>query len=375
MSDSAADQPIPFVPGLELSRALYEVTQPILARHFPDLRYGAGRLEAGSEVLGFDTPRSMDHDWGPRLTLFLPEEVFGEALTADLRRILAEELPYEVLGVPTHFRAGLVTRTAAWPLDHGVAVATLRGVLAGWLGLDHGREAPVRLEEWLVMPEQQLRAFTSGAIFRDDTGELARARAALRWYPRDIWLYLLAAQWLRIDQEEPFPGRCGEAGDDLGSRIVTARLVREVMHLCFLSERQYAPYSKWLGSAFARLACAPRLGPALAGALAANTWQERERHLCAAYETVAERHNALGLTAPLDPRVSLFHDRPYRVIHGERFWRALRDAVEDEALRRLMADQHAIIGSTSQWADSTDVLCRRWDAPLRALYRSALDGQ
>jgi hypothetical protein len=58
---------IPFVPGLELSRALYEATAPILARHFPDLAYGAGRLEAGSEVLGFDTARSMDHDWGPRL--------------------------------------------------------------------------------------------------------------------------------------------------------------------------------------------------------------------------------------------------------------------------------------------------------------------
>lgn len=34
---------IPFVPGLELSRALYEATAPILARHFPDLAYGAGR--------------------------------------------------------------------------------------------------------------------------------------------------------------------------------------------------------------------------------------------------------------------------------------------------------------------------------------------
>ena len=33
------------------------------------------------------------------------------------------------------------------------------------------------------------------------------------------------------------------------------------MRLAFLMERQYAPYAKWLGPAFARLACAPRLTP------------------------------------------------------------------------------------------------------------------
>jgi hypothetical protein len=47
-------------------------------------------------------------------------------------------------------------------------------------------------------------------------------------------------------------GRCAEVGDELGSRVVAARLVREVMHLAFLLEQQYLPYSKWLGTAFAR---------------------------------------------------------------------------------------------------------------------------
>jgi hypothetical protein len=373
VSDCRAEDPVPFVAGLELSRALYGAAQPILARRFPDLAYGAGRLEAGSEVLGFDTSRSTDHDWGPRLTLFLPEDVFSEALAADVRHVLAQELPFEVCGVPTHFRDGLVSRTATRPIDHGVAVATLRGVFAGWLGLDHGPEAPLRLEEWLVMPEQQLRAFTSGAVFRDDSGDLARARAMLRWYPHDVWLYLLAAAWLRVEQEEAFMGRCGEVGDDLGSRIVAARLVRELMHLSFLMEQQYAPYSKWFGSAFARLACAPRLLPSLRATLAADRWPEREEQLCRAYELVAALHNGLGLTPYIVPRVSSFHGRPYRVVQGGRFWQALRAAITVPEVKRLVGEQHAIIGSTSQWADSTDVLSRRWDAPLRALYRSAFD--
>ena len=51
-----------FVPGLELSHACYvEAVAPLLAKHYPSLIHSAGRLDTGSEVLGFDTERSMDH--------------------------------------------------------------------------------------------------------------------------------------------------------------------------------------------------------------------------------------------------------------------------------------------------------------------------
>lgn len=95
------------------------------------------------------------------------------------------------------------------------------------------------------------------------------------------------------------------------------------MRLCLLMARRYPPYSKWLGSAFARLPVAGTLTPSLTAALASTTWRERERHLVTAYETVAEAHNALGLTAPIEPRVSGFHDRPFRGSHAERFAAAL----------------------------------------------------
>lgn len=371
-----------FVPGLKLSSIFYEEgVRPILERHFPDLLCGAGRVDYGSEVLGFDTPRSMDHDWGPRLTLFLPEARYSQFLAADISRVLGEELPFEIRGVSTHFAraaggSSLLSVTDERPINHGVAMTTLRAACQGWLGidLDADGEPALRLEEWLTMPEQELRAFTSGAVFRDDTGELARVRKKLRCYPLDVWLYLLAAGWRRIEQEEPFMGRCGQVGDDLGSHLVAARLVHEVMHLCFLMERQYAPYSKWFGTAFARLACAPDLSPPLQATLAASTWQDRERHLSTAYAALAEMHNALGLTPPIEPHVSPFRDRPFQVIHGDRFWQALRAVVVDTEVQRLMADPHAIIGSTTQWADSTDVRARRWDAPLQALYGSVLDG-
>ena len=121
-------------------------------------------------------------------------------------------------------------------------------------------------------------------------------RQALAWYPRDLWLWQLAGQWRRIAQEEHFPGRADEVGDDLGRRVLVARLARDVMRLCFLLERRYAPYSKWLGTAFARLESAAAVGPLLGAAMGADRWPEAERALVRAYREVADRHNRLGLT-------------------------------------------------------------------------------
>src|SRR5205814_9082845 len=126
-------------------------------------------------------------------------------------------------------------------------------------------------------------------------------------YPDHIWRYLLRAQWRRIGQEEAFPGRCAEVGDELGSGIIAARMVREVMHLAFLIEREYMPYSKWLGTAFSRLRIAPRLEPALLDALGATEWPLRERALSAAYEIAAAEFNALGLCEPGSATVASFY--------------------------------------------------------------------
>lgn len=55
-----------FIEGLKLSEIFFfEAVQPILTTHFPGLPYSAARLDYGSEVLGFDTPQSRDHHWGP----------------------------------------------------------------------------------------------------------------------------------------------------------------------------------------------------------------------------------------------------------------------------------------------------------------------
>jgi hypothetical protein len=206
--------------------------------------------------------------------------------------------------------------------------------------------------DWLTIPEQRLLTVAAGRVFHDGLGELNRICQKFAYYPRDVWLYLLAAQWTWISEEEAFVGRTGDVGDELGSQLIAARLVRALMKLCFLMERRYAPYSKWFGTAFARLPCAQRFAPVFQNILQAPSWRERERHLSAAYELAAEMHNALGITKSLETNVSPFHNRLYQVIHAERFANEIKQSIQDETIRAIPVD----IGSVDQFVDCTDVL-------------------
>jgi Domain of unknown function (DUF4037) len=309
---------VEFAPGIELGRALYdEVVAPRLIRR----RHSAARLGQGSDVLGYDTPRSTDHDWGARLAVLVEA---GE--------------PHPLAGVPAEFRG--------WPTE--VVVVGIGSFLTWQLGFDPRQGITT---DWLVTPQQSLLSVTAGAVYHDGLGQLEAVRRTLAWYPRDLWLWQLGAQWRRIAQEEHFPGRAAETGDDLGCRLLVARLVRDVMRLCLLLERRYAPYSKWLGTAFGRLNSASTVGPLLAQALTAATWPAQQRALVAACQQAAIRHNQLGLTEPLDPNPRPFHDRPYLVVDADRFTNACLAAMADRTLASLPP-----IGAIDQFVDSTDVL-------------------
>ncbi|WP_239646439.1 DUF4037 domain-containing protein [Nocardiopsis prasina] len=233
-----------FLPGLELSRALYEEGVAPLLQGVP---HAAARVGTGSEVLGLDTARSTDHDWGPRLQLFVSH---GHGR---VRALLEECLPRRVRGWPTRYEPvpddpGVHRLTDGPGGRHLVDVVEPGTWFTEWLGFDPNAE--VTTADWLATPTQRLAGAVAGAVFHDGVGELTAARRTLLGYPTDVWRYVLACQWLRIAQEEPFVGRCAETGDELGARVVASRLVRDLMRLCLLLARRYPPYSKWLGSAF-----------------------------------------------------------------------------------------------------------------------------
>lgn len=352
--DSWADSPLPFIPGIELSAGFYaEVVRPILETAAPGLPYSAALIGYGSDVLGFDTPLSRDHMWGPRLLVFLPVENFTPT-SAALRETVRHRLPLRFRGYPTHFSSPdgegvrIMQASERGPVEPLIEFHTIPGFLRQELGIES--IAGLTPAAWLTFPEQRLLAVTAGAVFHDGLG-LEDARAGLAYYPDDVWKYLLACQWMRISQEEPFTGRAGQAGDELGSRIIAARLAQDVMRLGFLYERCYAPYSKWFGSAYRRLAVSGEVLPWLEAALAARAWPEREAALGRAVLCMAALHNRTGLTPRLAEEITSFHLRPFRVLHAERFAEALRAAIEDASLREL-----GLFGSVNQFCTSTDLL-------------------
>jgi hypothetical protein len=326
---------------VELARRYWlEVIQPIVEAELAASQLAVALIGHGSDVLGFDTRQSTDHGWGPRLLVFVPASDTRErAVRLDQR--IDETIPDTFLGYPTRFPA-----RDGDPARYQVRVTNLPSFFADNLGFDPTRSVTNR--DWLATPSQLLRAVTGGAVFADGPGRLTQARRRLAWYPDDVWIYLLGCQWRRLDQEEPFVGRGHQVGDQLGATLIAARLVWDLMRLCFLIERQYAPYAKWLGTAFGRLDCAPRLAPLLGAAVAAPTWGEREQALATAFEHVAGLFNALGLVEPLEPRMRPFYQRPFRVLGSGRFADA---CLAVTPLRNL-----GPAGGIDQFVDSTDIL-------------------
>lgn len=349
-----------FVAGLELSRAFYaQAVRPVLTRRFPDLQYSAGLVGCGSEVIGYDDAVSTDHHWGPRVMLFL-SPADHRAHAGDIEARLAEELPYRFMGYSTNFTAPknedgdqgtqLLKDIEDGPVNHRVEVLTLDSYMRAYLGVSAAQD--LRAGDWLSIPQQKLLSFTAGALFHDDLN-IQAARERLRYYPRDVWLYLLACGWSRIGQDEHLAPRAGTVGDELGAALIMSRLASSIMQLCFLQERRYAPFPKWLGSAFAELDCAAELAPVLRAIQRSEHWREGQRWLCAAFEILNRRHNALGLTAPVQPSVQEFHGRGFRVSNAWRYIKLLRAEIRDPEVKAFAAA--SLIGSIDQFSDNTDL--------------------
>lgn len=363
---------IPFLSGKQLSEQFYEaVVRPLLDAHFPGLRHAAALLDSGSEVLGFDDAMSTDHHWGPRVLLFL-DEADHAAYAQTIHDMLATHLPYEFRGYPTNFTAPIVEEgvtqllqpISEGPVNHRVTIHTIAGFILAYLNFDLSR--PLELADWLTFPEQKLRTLSDGPVFYDAIG-LEQIRGRFHYYPHDVWLYQLASAWNRISQEEHLMGRAGLAGDELGSAIIGARLVRDVMRLWFFMHRVYAPYPKWFGTAFKQLPGAAELEPVLRQALHAEVWSEREQYLVQAYEALATQHNRLDITKPVTTRATAYFNRPFRVITFNGVIGALEKQIQDEAVKKLLLRPR--IGSIDLFSDNTDILSyEEWRLRLRVLY-------
>jgi len=345
---------MPFIPGLTLCEEFFrECAAPILTAHFPTLRYSAGLIGYGSDVIGCDDAVSTDHMWGPRFYLFLDaadmpkkEAIFG-TLSAHL---------------PCTYRGYSVNYTAPDPADndvqhpklveHGpvnplVFIETFDGFLRGQLGT--ADPAALTPSEWLSVSEHRLLSLVSGRFFADGL-HLAERLEPIRFYPDVVQNYLIASNWDIIASEQAFIRRAADVGDDIGSRILTARIAERLMRLCFLYRRQYAPYSKWFGTLFKRLDIDPQIGIAIDAALTADAPASREDAIVEAQVRVARLHNESGITPPVDFAVERYYGRAIKVIFADKFAEAASALLAGTPLETV-----PLLGSLSQCGGLSNV--------------------
>lgn len=347
-----------FIKGKELCRRFFNAcARPVLWEYFPGLAYTAGLLGYGSDVLGYDDAVSTDHMWGPRFYLFLKEEDMPQK--ENVLRVLGEQLPCTFCGYSVNF-------SAPDPNDNGVQhpefiaegpvrplvwVQTFADFLQSYAGIaEPDAMTPV---DWLAVSEHRLLALTAGELFEDGL-QVQKTLDKLRFYPREVLLYLVASNWSLIAEEQAFVRRCAEVGDEIGSALVCGRMAERLMRLAFLYCGQYAPYSKWFGTAFARLPVGEELKTALHNAVTSGNIDAREENLVRAQVLAAEMHNASGLTAPVDFAVQSYFGRSGKVIFAEVFAEAAQEQLRGTALENV-----PLIGSMSGVANFSVL----WDDP------------
>lgn len=337
-----------FIKGMDLCESFFnDYAKQIIEKTFPDLKYTAGLIGYGSDVLGYDNEVSTDHMWGPRFYLFLSEADISKK--NNLFNALSENLPYTYKGYSVNFtqpdpndcgvqHPEFITNGKVNPL---VFIYTFDEYLIEQLGTaDLDNISSVR---WLAFSEHRLLSLVSGKFFVDGLN-CAEKIAKIKYYPDEVKFYMIASNWEIIASEQAFVKRCGECGDDIGSQLVCARIAERLMRLCFLYKNTYAPYSKWFGTAFKRLNIDKRIEQTIRAALTANTLTERENKIVDAQALVADMHNSSGLTDVVDYRVEDYFGRDIKVIFADKFVQATAEKLAGTDLHNI-----PFIGTLSQF--------------------------
>ena len=348
-----------FIKGMELCEGFFnDCAKKILEEKFPSINYSAGLIGYGSDVLGYDDAVSTDHMWGPRFYLFLGEEDISQK--DDIFRVLSENLPYTYKGYSVNF-------TEPDPNDCGVQhpkfinegkvnplifIQTFDDYLVEQLGISDLDN--IKPFQWLAFSEHRLLSLVSGKFFVDRLN-CAEVISKIKYYPREVKLYMIASSWDIIASEQAFIKRCGECGDEIGSRIICSRIAERLIRLCFLYQNTYAPYSKWFGTAFCKLDVDEKVLHTIQFALSASSLEEREDKIIEAQALVADMHNASGLTDRVDYQIESYFGRNIKVIFADKFAEATAKELKNTAFENTpLIGTLSQIGGLSSFADEKE---------------------
>lgn len=300
--------------GMQLAENYFKsLVQPAFRKQFPSLyqHMAFGLAGPGSECYGFDDEFSRDHDWGPRVCIWVPDRIYA-AHGGRLQKSY-EALPGECCG----FQA--VQRK-----DTGIrrdGIISIPVFFSTAIGLEH---PPSSLSEWLMLKDEQLAQCTNGRIFLDLSGEFSAFRKSLlSYYPKDVRLRKIISRCFMISQYGQYNlQRALKRQDLLAVEHAKAMFIHESVALAFLLERRYRPFYKWQ---FRALEDLPHLGKPLLNKLKQVHAAQNEEEL---FHTV--ENTASFLAGQVKELLQFSHEEAYFL---QDIGFALQSHIEDAALR------------------------------------------
>ena len=330
-----------FIKGLELNNGFFsDVVKPIIKKKYPNLRYSAALLGYGSDVLGYDNETSMDHNWGPRLQVFIE----NEDLKIELDNLFKWELPFLYKGFPTNFSdpaydgVQRLNFSENKPVNHLIQIVTPENYFNSIYSISYSGN--FSNNDWLALTDQKLLEITSGKVFYDGLS-INEFRNKLCFYPLDICKLRMAVLWDYIWNKEAFIGRSIELNDFIGIKINASRIINYLIKIFFYLEKKYIPYSKWFGYAFKELKIFNSINDIIINALKENDPIKIENSLCLLYEKVVDEHNKNSQLPYLKNRTRNFFNRQCKVIFAESIVEQLIDSIKDITIKSINLEQYA----------------------------------
>lgn len=223
--------------GLELSESYYkEIVEPGIREICPEalLHLAAGLAGEGSECFGYDDEISRDHDFGPRVCLWLTDE--NEKKYGDILREILTSLPGTFRGIPMSIQTEEARdRSGVIIIQNFYRKFTGRG------------DGPEDWRDWIRLPQEHLAACTNGKVFYDAEGIFSGIRSRiLRYYPEDVRRKKIAAKAACMAQSGQYNYmRCIRRGERTAAFLALSEFLKNTIEMIYLLNKKYMPYYKW----------------------------------------------------------------------------------------------------------------------------------
>lgn len=230
---------------------------PMIHEIFPEYehRIAVGMVGEGSDCFGFDDEISKDHDYGIGFCMWLlPEDdrQIGEALQKEYDRLL-EEYRQRLIN-SRGYEADIIElflKKRRGVFEIHAFYEELLGTGAIWNVQEDdesGQREPLLDDVWQRLPEERLATAVNGEVFRDDLGTFTAIREQIRtYYSDEIRRNRIAEKLHEFSQyAQSNYARMMARKDYVTAKICVAEGMKAAMELCYLLDKAYAPYYKWM---------------------------------------------------------------------------------------------------------------------------------